>query len=514
MLKLLQQVFPSINKYRLFILFQSLCAYLLVIVVSSWTFPLSVDSFHFITSADQLIKGQGLTFSNFFVEIPSSDFLPVFLQPPGYTLLIAGFKKIGIDTTTAAILIPRICYICLPFLFFSIFRRIISNCQAVWASFICTFIFTCLSTALMAWSDIPYLCVSLIAIIGVFKIIESDFKVNGTFIVFAGLTTGTALLIRYTGTGLILAIGFTFVLACAIRLIPLKKAWSAAVYYVLGIIIIITPYLIRNWLVFKNIQPFHLPPNHDSLLTVVSDYLTNLSQVLFAQPNGAVFVLIVIVGTCLVLIRYCKVLIRENKLRFTNILIIANYFIFNSLFLIYCRAQNFTEAINERYIIAFAWSLIALIAVSVSLMIDKQKSVGKRKVSAWIPILALIVFILIQSLCVVEEYYKQQKITLLALKIQKHLYLIDQLPPDIVIVSNVADITYYFAKRNVRLLGRYSPQDLINNLGTKRRFVVFLVKEGKYLSPFWSYLPVWDQSAGYRIISSDPEVDLLSPYYR
>ncbi|MBF0489065.1 MAG: glycosyltransferase family 39 protein [Candidatus Omnitrophica bacterium] len=479
----------------------ALCSLGLIVLLlcAKFTFPFTTDSLFYITTADHISQGKGLVFNNFFVEVPTADVIPTLLEPPGFPILIVVLKILGIDVYTAGFLAPRICFFFLPFLFFALFRRVMSNGLALVSVFTCTFLFGIIKCSLMAWSDVPYLCFSLMTLIAVMRIVESNFKLHWSLILMAGTLAGYSFLIRYTGTSLIVSVGMSFLICLGLRVVALKDFLKAGAFFTLGVALVTVPYVVRNVLVFGTPQPFKMAAVPVSFMTYTHDYLQALSRMIFVDPSLGWVVLILLVAIVVGFIFYAKTWFKTQTKGFICALFLFNYFIVNSLFLLVCRSNNLITEINERYTIQIAWLFLSMIVVLIHHWI-KKKGVGT---------FLIIVFILIQWMAVREHYGEQKRIEILTNKIKNHIYLLQKLPADFVVVSNVADITYCLIRRNVRMLGAYTPEYVANVLGSHRKFVVFLVKDGKFLSPFWSFLPVWEQPNGYRKLFSDSDVDVL-----
>src|SRR5260370_36896248 len=98
---------------------QSVAIGFLLWLISGWVFPFTGDSMMYISTAEHIVRFQGLVFTNFFVQPPVPDVLPMSLTPPGYPVGIAMLKWMGINEYAAALILPRVCCLCLPFLFFS-----------------------------------------------------------------------------------------------------------------------------------------------------------------------------------------------------------------------------------------------------------------------------------------------------------------------------------------------------------------------------------------------------------
>ena len=132
-------------------------AFLLWLIAGS-VFPYTFDSILYITTAENIVHGKGLLCTNFFVQAPIPDVLPMSLAPPGYPISIAVLKWLGLNAYVAALLLPRVCFLSLPFLFFPIFKRFFPENISLIASGMCSLTSAVLTCSVIAWSDTPYLC--------------------------------------------------------------------------------------------------------------------------------------------------------------------------------------------------------------------------------------------------------------------------------------------------------------------------------------------------------------------
>ena len=125
--------------------------------------------------------------------------------------------------------------------------------------------------------------------------------------------------------------------------------------------------------------------------------------------------------------------------------------------------------------------------------------------------LLLLAFVVIQVFPAFDLYFQQKKIFAIAEKVKIHTPLLSKIPEDHVIVSNVMDMTAYFSGRNVRLLNGYTPYGLIQLLGVKRKFAVFIVNERDEDHPAYLFPPSWLAPNGYRLVYSSADAALWLP---
>jgi hypothetical protein len=90
------------------------CSLILIFAFSPHVFLFTTDSLIYISTAQNIVEGNGLVFANVFVQPPGPDTLPLKLHPPGYSFLIAFLHMLGISAHTAALIIPRVFFLLLP----------------------------------------------------------------------------------------------------------------------------------------------------------------------------------------------------------------------------------------------------------------------------------------------------------------------------------------------------------------------------------------------------------------
>jgi len=364
---------------------------------------------------------------------------------------------------------------------------------------------------LMAWSDIPFLFFSLISFWLVFKAIKSWDRDQLIYCFWSGIFTGCSLLLRNVGYALIFSIGSGLILMALLRIVSIKRFIQAGFSYAFGALIFFAPYLIRNYIVFGTLNPFRLPPAHITLTENLADYGHTLSYMIFAYPfyERVVFMLAGGMASWFIVKMKHSISVDQKTVVCAGILIL--YFLSGSFLVLLSKSMFFMpEKINERYLIQYVWVIVAGLSYSVYLLLLKLKSYRPVDVKG-ITILILLALILVQIFPAADFYFQQQRILRLAEKVRASVPVLDQIPPDHVIVSNVMDMTHFFSGRNVRMLNGYTPYGLKMLLGAERKFAVLIVKEQN--NDFRSYLypPSWLNPEGYRAVYSDQNVALWLP---
>ena len=487
------------------------CSLILIFVFAPRVFPFTTDSMIYISSAQNIREGSGLVFDNVFVQPPEPDTLPLMLYPPGYSFLIAFLNILGISASTAALIIPRFFFLLLPTGFFLVFSYMMPRKLAMVTAALCTFLFPYLRCALMAWTDIPFLFLSLISFVFIFKAVRTQGRQQLACAALSGILTGASLLMRNAGYALLLSIGSGFILMCILKIIPFKRLLKVACSYAVGFSVFFAPTMIRNYAVFGRANPYRLPPSNVTLGTNLTDYSHALSRMIFANPFYGAATLLLAAGLLVWFMIASRQLIKTNKEKIFFAAVLIIYFCSGSFLVILFKTVYFgPETINERYLIQYAWIMVAGLSYGVYFLLSKLKARGPVDTKG-ITFLILVVFLLVQIFPAADLYFQQKRILNIAKTVEVHAPLLSRIPGDHVIVSNVMDMTAFFSGRNVRLLNGYTPYGLLQLLGTKRKFAVFIVKKRSEDYRAYLYPPSWLNPKGYRLVYSNREVALWLP---
>jgi len=496
-----------IRHTTLLLVLQSCFCLILLILFSSIVFPYTTDSLMHISIAQQMFKLKGMLYTNYFVTTPGPDFLPAITAPPGYPILIDILRATGINEYSGSILLPRFCFLLLPFLFFITFKKIMVPSCAMVASFVSTFMFSTVQCALMALTDIPYLVDCLVVFILVFRIIEKQGKESIFLMILSGALTGFSFLIRYVGVSLIATTLIGFLMGFLLGVISLKDFIKVTCFFIFGILVVICPYFIRNILVFGSAMPAY-PCTNVSLAGTAHAYFQELAAMFFINRSFECAMLVLIIGMAIFFAMNArKMMVNDRALLICTAMLFTYFSVHSLLLIVYIVKYSNIEGINYRYLIQVAWILVGAFVVALSALFKKLNMREPLDIQG-ITILFLLSFLLVQIFPASDFYYEQLGIQNLSRKIEHYLPLIQRLPAGYVIVSNVADITYYLAKRNVRMLSNYTPYGLQLLLGSKRKYAVFIVKNDKR---FGGYAPQWDTPYGYYRMYADGNVDFLLP---
>jgi hypothetical protein len=375
----------------------------------------------------------------------------------------------------------------------------------------CSFLFPNLKCALMAWSDIPFLFFSLTSFFFVFKVIKTEGKEQIIYCLLAGLSSGCSVLLRNVGYAVVLSAGFGFLLMIGARMVPFKKFIRMVLMFGLGFLIMMAPYMVRNYIVFGRINPFGLPPANVTFIQNWKDYSHTLANMLFANPFYDIFLLAIIGGMGIWFLARIKHMIQMDRKTFFCACVLGMYFFSGSFLLLLSKTLYFMpEQINERYLIQYVWIIIGGLSYGVFYLLVKLKKSYPMDIEGIVAII-LMVFFIIQVFPASDFYFYQKTNLRLAEKVKRAVILIEKIPKDYIIVSNVADMASFFSGRSTRMLNGYMPQGLKMFLGNDRKFAVLIVKQRD--ENFWFYLyPMsWLNPEGYQFIYSDDDIVLWLP---
>jgi hypothetical protein len=321
---------------------------------------------------------------------------------------------------------------------------------------------------------------------------------------------GYAFLIRHIGSTLVAAVIVGFAGCLLLRMVSLRDLIKTTVIYGAGIALVILPYAVRNLVVFGVLQVLPPPAPQVVFLGNIQVYFQKLGYMFFANGSlgGGIFTALIGIAIYYT-VRFKDRVVRKDAV-FIYGLILTCYFLFDSFFLIvYMSIYTSMERIAERYLIQCAWIFAGGLIYGIYLVLQRSFRSQPMLVKAVAGFL-LFFFVMVQVFQASDFYIAQRPLKKLSQKIEPYAPLIRDLAPDYVVVSNVYDMSFYFSKRVVRALQDYGPGDLIDILGTKRKFAVFIVKPAQAFESY-RYNPEWLSAPGYDKIFSDQTVDLFVP---
>lgn len=175
--------------YLLSCLMLFLAALLFGLLVTRSGTGISPDSETYIRTGESIYHGNGL---------PTDIF-----EPPLYPLSIAGLMHVGISAEQAAKFVPILCFALMMFPLFVLGKRMNNTFTGFAACFMCLILAPLLFVTSFAWTEMPYIFLSVLAILFLAKFAQSASVETGA-LCLAGLFTALALLTRYIGCTVVL----------------------------------------------------------------------------------------------------------------------------------------------------------------------------------------------------------------------------------------------------------------------------------------------------------------------
>ena len=164
----------------------------------------------------------------------------------------------------------------------------------------CSLTFAVLTCSVIAWSDTPYLSLSLLVLLMVFNIMERKTSVHWSYIVLTGILSGFAFLFRYVGISLIASIGVCLIVATIIRMITIERFSSYGGALGSWLCLPIVPYLYPKSGRVRSIGVIPSSDTNEAIFfsnvnLVVRLYLQGLSTIIFGTSSLAwvIFILII-----------------------------------------------------------------------------------------------------------------------------------------------------------------------------------------------------------------------------
>lgn len=270
----------------LFALSLAVLIWSLATVTAQVRFPIGNDAIGYMSEATNLQQGRGLTRVANETELPDLDFAPTHYQPPGYALAIAGLSALGLSVENAAFAFSRLSWALLPIALLFAMRPIL---PFAWAAAV---------TALVVFSPGMYLYGSTINTdvpTLLLIVLATGLMIRGVgqrpriaLLLSAGILMGLAYALRNSVTAAFAGVVAALIAASLLRLMPVSSAAKNGGWILLGSAPFIGMLLLRNYLVFGEVQPYVLMVGTDAtLLESFRVYLDGLLWDITGSPTLA-----------------------------------------------------------------------------------------------------------------------------------------------------------------------------------------------------------------------------------
>jgi 4-amino-4-deoxy-L-arabinose transferase-like glycosyltransferase len=480
------------------------------------------DSASYIEAARYLKQGEGLLISPYGTgESVEDNLRPMQLWPPGYPIMIYALELFSINAETAAEIIPRVCFILLPIVFFLVLRYIVRDNIAAICSIFSTFMFYTIFVSLITMSDTPFLFVVLVSIIFLFMSLKKE-KLR--YALISGLISGFGLLIRNVGCSLVLAAMLGLIAAFIFKLISRRYCVKALLLYSAGVIFIYAPYIIRNIVVCHYIQPFATLPSGLTFFSNIKSYFRAFSDSFFYNVYSTkviISIFLFLFGVNIFYLLKDKSIIGNNRSskKILYRLILFLYAASGTLVIILGSIEcDWWGTAGVRHLMQYNWIFVVYFMSMAIFIYNKIRKILKFNIRPYVVVLigSFIVFITILfyfrtiELAISNNYVRN-----IVNKVENKVAYVSNLPKDTYIASNYGPWLRILTKRSVRKMLNITPQELAKKVSGRRDIIIILFIDGG--SSFMNYgYPSWQSIVakgnipeGYKVISNDSSAIVL-----
>ena len=238
--------------------------WLLAIITAQVRFPIGNDAIGYMSEAANLLKGQGLVRVVTETATPDIDFAPTVFQPPGFALVVAALSTLGLSVETAALAFSRLSWALLPLALLFALRPILS---LAWAGAVAALVV--LSPGIYLYgstinTDVPTLLLIALATGLMLRGVGPRPRVG--YLLFAGVLLGLAYALRNSVTAVYVGMAAALAAAFVLRLMPLGSSVKSFAWVLLGSAPFIGLLMLRNYLLFGEVQPYVLMVGTDATL--------------------------------------------------------------------------------------------------------------------------------------------------------------------------------------------------------------------------------------------------------
>lgn len=270
----------------LFALSLAVLIWALATVTAQVRFPIGNDAIGYMSEASNLRQGQGLTRVPNETESPDLDFAPTHYQPPGYALAIAGLSALGLSVENAAIAFSRLSWALLPIALLFAMRPILPFAWAAAVAALAVFSPGIYLYGSTINTDVPTLLLIVLAMGFMIRGVAERPRI--TLLLSAGIILGLAYALRNSVTAAFAGMVAALIGASLLRLMPVSSAAKNGGWILLGSAPFIGMLLLRNYLVFGEVQPYVLMVGTDAtLLESFRVYLDGLLWDITGSPTLA-----------------------------------------------------------------------------------------------------------------------------------------------------------------------------------------------------------------------------------
>lgn len=432
--------------------------------IAQWSMSSNIgvtpDSLVYLSAADRLVEGKGLTpiGYHFAPAVPSGE--PLVIFPPAYSLLLASTSLFTSDRLTGAKYIHSFLFGANVFLLGLI---IYISSRSIWPALCAMGLFQTsfplLSIYTMARSEPLFMFLLLLTLLGAVFYIR---KAQLWLLLACATIAAVALMTRYAAITILVPLVLTVFMQIGPLRVRLKHTLLVAGVALLPLV----GWLIHNRLVvgsstgrslaFHVIGTTEVRTFVDSLMLLITPY---------SLPNVVKLVLLTIAAVVVVLALWMGLRghtgTANRCIRFFSALMVATYVVFLA---VYNSVANPAVDLGPR--VALPVYLFGMILVFS--LVEWEDAVGKRRILFWCVVISSVVLFSANvrpaAYWMLYRHREGEGFTSRAWSDSETVKFLKALPSQTVISSNAADACYFFTKREVsRLPAKYDPTSARDN---------------------------------------------------
>lgn len=338
-------------------------------------YPYTPDSACYIEQARSLLARGVFESALYGPDRPSVTFVPDPLFPPGYPILIAIFSLLlHLPPELVALFLGLSALALIPACLVLSFRKIVGAEQALIIA-----VLVVLTPAIIRWGNVA--STDILSVLLVIFCMGLVLKAGDSLIAWfvAGLFVGFAYLLRNANLAFVLSIGgfmaWTILFPDGHQADERKqnrwKSFTIACVWLAGCLILVVPWMIRNFLVFGKVQPYSMPPSSVGVIENIHAFIQAQLYILtpfeglssyLARALPGLLVLLIVLG--LLVYQVLKTWKHWPKPDKDAFLISVLYAMLGAAIVIAARSKyQWGELISERHALPYLFALLVALAL-------------------------------------------------------------------------------------------------------------------------------------------------------
>ena len=334
-------------------------------------YPYGNDSITYIEQARNYLAGKGFISTPFGLSDLDSNAIPNKAFPPGYPSAIAIVSSLGIAPNQAALVVSRCSWALVGTAVTFALSPLLGNALAA-ALGVSTIVSPgVFHSGYLALSDAPFLVLTILSIGLLLR--SYDAQARSWVVLWSGVLAGAAYLTRNAALAIFAAVLGAYVAAMITGLFSRREAIRQAGLWFAGAATGVVPLIVRNLLVFGNVQPYFDSGVSSSFTLVrsIRNYvwsmlldLTGSRSVADSAWDWRFFLLIGLPMVCLLvygLVRFYRE--SDSPVRW-GLLVGGSYLVAGSGMVILGRTSfDWVESNLLRHVIQYSWLVLAAVII-------------------------------------------------------------------------------------------------------------------------------------------------------